>query len=60
MLDVLDIDEATVVSEYRLEKWQAEFEAQFNAPMVEMEAMRTAAQQQQMQDAGYMIQNMEG
>ena len=49
MLDILDIDEATVVSEYRLAKWQAEFEAQFNAPMIEMAALQ---QQQPMAGEG--------
>lgn len=44
MLDILDIDEATVVSEIRMAQMQAEFEAMFNAPVTQMMARQQAAQ----------------
>ena len=45
MLDILDIDEATVVSEIRMAQMQAEFEAMFNAPVTQMMAAQQAQQQ---------------
>jgi len=48
MLDILDIDEATVTSEIRMAQMRAEFEAQFNAPLVQMQARQQAAQMQMM------------
>lgn len=50
MLDILDIDEATVVSEIRMAQMQAEFEAQFNAPVTQM--MAAQQMQQQMMAGG--------
>lgn len=46
MLDILDIDEATVVSEISMAQMQAEFEAMFNAPVTQMMAAREQQAQQ--------------
>lgn len=45
MLDILHIDEATVTSEIRMAQMREEFEAQFNAPLIQMMARQQAAQQ---------------
>lgn len=66
MLDLLDIDEATVVSEVRLARWQAEFEAQFNAPVTQMmaaqeqQARQQAAQQMPMSNDQFSMTNAGG
>lgn len=62
MLDILDIDEATVVSEIRLAQMQAEFEAQFNAPLVQMLAAQEqqAAQQRPMSNEQFSMTNAGG
>lgn len=51
MIDILDVDEATVSSEIRLAQMQAEFEALFNGPLIEMEMM--AAQMQAGIEGGF-------
>lgn len=58
MIDILDVDEATVSSEIRLAQMQAEFEALFNGPLIEMEMM--AAAQQQMNNEQFQMTNAGG
>ena len=48
MINVLDLDESSLLSEFKLEDWSKEFEVKFNAPLIEAQRVQQQAQQNQM------------
>lgn len=47
MINILDLDENTLLSEFKLSDWDKEFEQRFNMPLIQAQQTQQAMQQRQ-------------